>query len=381
MRSSSCLVCGNEQSFLFGLPTAAIFSGYPLDGRINLHLCPNCHFSWNSSTSVAADYSEYYEKFNKHHVRGGVLRELDIDYFTSVFDRVSVVDGLNNKTLLDYGSGDKSFSDIAFKYGVSSADSYDIGAEKPKSCAYDLIVCLHAMEHFYDFNSAMRDFSSSLKQGGLLYIAVPDMEGYLNNYYGAFNAIDFEHINHFSATSLGIMVQNHGFSIKKIGRSVRRVSENVSYPEVWIICQSDISDAKNDTVKASDEVRLLTDYLSLSIKECSRIHSWYDNVRAQTQSSDGRELVLIGLGTPALRLLWQYRQNLPDLLCDNDPRLIGRNIFGKEVMGLEQILQSGPKSSFHFIILAVNNNRLKKFLLSKGVEQSCITSYEWCIAP
>jgi hypothetical protein len=41
MRSSSCLVCGNEQSLLFRLPTAAIFSGYPLDGRISLHLCPN----------------------------------------------------------------------------------------------------------------------------------------------------------------------------------------------------------------------------------------------------------------------------------------------------------------------------------------------------
>jgi SAM-dependent methyltransferase len=374
-------VCGNDQSFLFRLPTAAIFSGYPLDGAINLHLCPNCHFCWNSSTSDAADYREYYEKFNKHHVREGLLRELDIAYFTSVFDRVSAVDGLNNKNLLDYGSGDKSFSDIAFKYGVSAADSYDIGAEKPKSCAYDLVVCLHAMEHFYDFNSAMKDFSSSLKRGGLLYIAVPDMEGYLENYYGAFNAIDFEHINHFSATSLGIMVQNHGFSIKKIGRSVRRVSENVSYPEVWIICQFDISDARNYIVKASEEVRLLTDYLSLSIKEYSRIQSWYEDVRARTQSSTDRELVLVGLGTPALRLVWQYRQNLPDLLCDNDPRLIGRNIFGKEVVSLEHILQSGPKRSFQFIILAVNNHRLKQFLLSQGVEQSCITLYEWSIAP
>jgi hypothetical protein len=374
---SNCLVCGNKDYFIFKPPVAAIFSDYPLDGKINFNLCPSCHFGWNTSAALAEDYNQYYKYFNKHHIREGTLREIDSKYFTSIFKKIINYIDLRGKNILDYGSGDKSFSVVAKHYGAENTNGYDIGGVTPISSHYDLIVCLHAMEHFFDFNINMVEFKRILKKKGMIYIAVPDMEGYLENYYGAFNAIDFEHINHFSVDSLGEMVLRHNFEVLEIGRSVRQVSENVSYPEVWVIAQSNENRKEKRKSPHSKVINTLTQYLSLSIDEFNDVINWYREVKKAALILGKKKIILIGLGTPALRLIEACKNDLPDVICDNDERLSGRTIYSKNVVDFKQAIKISPIIESYFIILAVNNVRIQDFLLSQGVNRSDISMYEW----
>lgn len=374
---SKCLVCENKDYFVFKPPVAAIFSGYPLDGDISFNLCPNCHFGWNTSSAKNEDYSEYYRDFNKHHIRDGALSTIDSNYFSSVFKKITNNINLKDKNILDYGSGDKSFGEMAKKYGAGDYGCYDIGGDAPKSSAYDLVVCLHAMEHFYDFNLNMAEFKRSLRPHGMVYIAVPDMEGYLDNYYGAFNAIDFEHINHFSVDSLREMVLRHDYEILEIGRSVRQVSENVSYPEVWVLAKNNINKKEEKNYKDSNIINSIFEYLNLSIKEFSDVLNWFEEVKKTALNSGNKNLILLGLGTPALRLIEACKNDSSIIICDNDARLSGRTIYNRPVLNFKKVIEISPFKDSHFIVLAVNNIRIKEFLLSQGVESSSISMYEW----
>lgn len=373
----NCLVCGNKDFFIFKPPVAAVFSDYPLDGDLDFNLCPCCHFGWNTSAAKSEDYEKYYKHFNKHHIREGALREIDSQYFTSIFKKIILLSDIKNKKILDYGSGDKSFAEIAKLYGASNVSGFDIGGVAPKSHEYDLIVCLHAMEHFFDFNQNMIEFKRILKKGGMIYIAVPDMEGYLENYYGAFNAIDFEHINHFSADSLREMVLRHDFDVLQIRRSVRQVSENISYPEVWVLAQLTENKIERKNEQSYNAINALNQYLCLSIDEFKCVIKWYGEEKKRLSTSGNKKIILIGLGTPALRLIEACKADLPDIICDNDKRLSGRTIYNKNVVNFNEAIKISPIIESHFLILAVNNNRIQDFLLSQGVERSAISMYEW----
>jgi hypothetical protein len=279
------------------------------------------------------------------------------------------------RSILDYGSGDLQFEELARAQGIASF-SFDVGRPEIDR-KVDAIVCLHAMEHFFSPQSAFVHFRQALRPGGLLYIAVPDAAGYERAYYGAFNALDLEHINHFTAASLGALARANGFEPLRRGRADRPVTAYVDYPETWVLARRTPARAAARATRAAparSSLATFSNYCERSAREFAALLEWF---RAQRAASRGRQTVLYGLGSPALRLLAALpAQALPDVLGDGGAPFRGVEVAGRPVVDISARGAHWEPDANVFVV-AVHWRAIVEFLVANGVPARRIRCFEW----
>lgn len=378
-----CPVCCQNTIFQFRPPKLANIRDFPLSGEIQLDICLNCSFGWNESTSLENDYNNYYLNFNKHQIRSEFGKQIDNKYFTTVLERVSkLVDKDVSNKILDYGSGDRALADIAVSIGFSEAACLDVGADYGKKNEYfQALTCLHSLEHFYDPIKSVSDMNRLLCKGGILYIAVPDAMRYKDTYYGAFNAIDLEHINHFTIPSLSSLLLRCGFQITAIEQSDRRVSEEAFYPEIWVAAKKTGSPVNAftklpspDGIDSSNFLNIWKSYLLKSNNEFDRLKAWTDEL---IEKNSNLQFILYGLGSPALRIADYLNEKTNLIHGDSDSRLSCKTINQRNIQNLSEILDCVQNTPSQYLIVAVNGGRIKAYLQENGVLESQISIFEW----
>jgi hypothetical protein len=214
----------------------AVPSGYHLDGELSLAVCETCNFVFNVSSSGGEDYETYYSQLNKHHERAGALAALDQDYFEGLCDFIEAQGNFSfeGARILDFGSGALQFASIARARGASIVDCFDVGDDPPDT-KYDLIVSTHCFEHIYEPREQFAFLAGLLADRGVVAVAVPDLEGYANAYYGPYAHFDLEHINHFSAESLRALMASQKLVPRATRRGERRVTPTLAYAEVLVL--------------------------------------------------------------------------------------------------------------------------------------------------
>jgi hypothetical protein len=378
-----CPVCRQNAFFKFDPPKLADFSNFPLSGTIQLDICLYCSFGWNESTSLESDYNDYYLNFNKHQTRSEFGKQIDNQYFTTVLERVNkLVDKNMANKILDYGSGDRALADIAISLGFSEAACLDVGKHEERENEYfQALTCLHSLEHFYDPIKLVSDMNQLLCKGGILYIAVPDAMRYEETYYGAFNAVDLEHINHFTIPSLSALIVRCGFEIQTIKQSDRRVSEEASYPEIWVAASKigtpENSFDKTPPPKGLENVRFVDTWRSYLLKsniEFEILQAW---TIEKIKKFSNQQIILYGLGSPALRIAEFFKAKTDLSFGDSDSRLSGKEINLTKIQNLGEILDCTQNTSPHYLIVAVNGNRIKAYLQENGILESQISIFKW----
>lgn len=369
----NCPICARRPFFACDPPPFATVPGAMLAQRFTVRYCPHCDFYWNDSASGAADYERYYLAANKHHARNEQARRLDGAYFRRVQRRIVAARPV--RSILDYGSGDLQFEALARERGIACS-SFDVGAPSIGR-KFDAIACLHAMEHFYSLDTAFGHFRAGLRPGGLLYIAVPDAAGYERTYYGAFNALDLEHINHFTTASLCALARTHGFDVLRSGRADRPVTATVDYPETWVLAQRSarrVAAPAATRAPARSSLATFSAYCERSAREFDALLGWY---RARRSASRGRQLVLYGLGSPALRLLAALPEaSLPDVLADGGKAFRGVDVAGRPVV---EISARGTHwdANATVLVVAIHWRAIVEFLAAQGVPSKRIEVFEW----
>lgn len=371
-----CDICNNKFILNLTLPQAATFNNYPLSGDFNLAYCTICDFAWNKSKSIELNYTDYYINYNKHHKRTGYLKSLDEAYFNDVINKIiNHVSNINLAHIVDYGSGDKSFGALALKAGFFGESSYDITNDLPADSSADVVTCLHTMEHFFDFKKNLTEIRNIIKLGGIAYIAVPNMKDYLKTYYGAFNAIDFEHINHFTIKSMCKLMNLIGFEIIEFGERNRQVSELILYPELWVIAKKTEKNKIISLNQFNSSINALVDYINISIHQFDILKIWHNKKLIEIKER-GEISILYGLGTPALRL-FHLSTLLPNYISDNDPKIQGKKINSHSVFNYLEI--SKIPGVLNFIVVAVNASRIKEFLIKNEVPEKNIHVFDWLL--
>jgi hypothetical protein len=371
----SCRSCGSNELDVIEKNISIITPDpYPLNGDMAICICHQCGFVGSQTKAVEKDYQQYYLNYNKHHVRSGELGELDEKYFDELVDFILtktdfLIDG---KSVLDYGSGALQFSKIVSRRGAAHADNYDLGSELTAMKEYDLVVSTHCFEHIYNFNTAFSEIVQLMSSEGLFCLAVPDVRGYSDLYYGPYNCFDLEHINHFELNSLEYVLRNVGLDIIAFRESERRVTTTLSYPEVLVLCRK--SDAKPLTSMLSSTRNsvsaVLEDYLQRS--EQDLINSV--DVMREKISFYGEDSVfgIYGLSSSAFRMLnfinkETHLSNVLTWFADSDERLSGKTLLEKIILskGLFRQLVEKTKSQGKNIVvfvIAVNSNRIAEYL-------------------
>ncbi len=146
---------------------------------------------------------------------------------------VSSLTAVNNKSILDIGSGTGSFLEVLNKNGWHS-----IGVEPNKKArelskeknaisvntseeiqnhTFDVITMWHVLEHVPNLEQQFQEFKRLLNANGSICIAVPNYKSYDAKYYKSFwAAYDVpRHIWHFSEMAIQKISERHGFELVK----------------------------------------------------------------------------------------------------------------------------------------------------------------------
>lgn len=349
-------------------------SDYPLSGNMSVVTCSDCGFIGNASPSVNADYVNYYTHFNKHYTRTGSLGLIDRSYFEGVLDLIGTDGKLDwtNTDILDFGSGALLFSELAKARGARAAYNYDMESPYPE-LEYGLVVSTHCFEHVYNFTTEFSRIRDILADDGLFCVAVPDLRGYDEFYYGPYNCFDLEHINHFEIETLTGALARAGFTIVSTRESERRVTPTLAYPEILVLARKAKGpqpEPKPASIRSAP-ADVMASYLVRSERDLKvTLNALRDTVADYAEKGVSANFGIYGLSSYAFRILQQLSdQGFDgfDWMADSDARLTGRTISGKTILGVEgfEALVADARTAGTrpvAFICAVNGHRIETYL-------------------
>jgi hypothetical protein len=134
-----------------------------------------------------------------------IRRKAHTELMATILNKYAPLKRLSDLRLLDYGGGDGGIQPML---DISEMHTYDVGDISPPKSFYDVVQCMHVLEHVGNPLATCRDAFECLKSGGLFYVEVPfefmTIEDCLS---GNLQNID-EHINKFSINSVRALLEH-----------------------------------------------------------------------------------------------------------------------------------------------------------------------------
>jgi len=362
--TTNCECCGSEELANFPIPSSSGEQVFSIVDPTSIYLCHSCGFVANNKSSFE-DYAKYYSEFNRHTTRSSQLINQDRHYYTeniNVLKKISDSSSYRVTSHLDVGPGDDLFGTVLSETFATKTASYDIGDDLPEG-KYDLITLFHTLEHWHNPKEQLKSFRDCLDEEGLIYISVPDISRYYSTYYGCYAAIDSEHINHFSAYSLQALLNGIGLKVIFWQHSDRKVSEDIYYPEIKILCTHFSSHTfKEDYVSPilRFDAKHLWRYLHRSDQDFKALSSMVEQITSTSHAS-GSTTVLYGLGIHARRIA-KMHPNV--LLADTSLFYKDQTLDGKTILGPWEVKELAADQQVSIIVCAVNSSRIVDYLIS-----------------
>ena len=202
-----CPVCGGKGEFEF----AARHKEGEFDGIIKIDVCKNCDTSYHNPRMTEESLKDYYASGTYRTFPGRAFKpevktignKNRVNYWQSVFE-------FNPKRYLDYGcSQGYMLQAVKEKFG-SEVVGYDVyndpGALMPIitdkneiTGKFDLISCIHVLEHLYNPMAELTWMASKLEENGTIVIEIP-----------LYRQIIIPHLVLYSRKSMPLLVQHLG---------------------------------------------------------------------------------------------------------------------------------------------------------------------------
>lgn len=261
-----CPVCANAQGSVLHEQRFVLPEGHPLGDSYEVVTCSSCGAAFADTAVPQEEYDAYYARFSKYDdaelSTGGGGSPSDAARLAAT--AAVIADGRERSArILDIGSAgggllhalrDLGFSELV---GVDPSaacvaygrDTFGLEmhqgtlASLPAIGDFDLIILSHVLEHVEDVGEAVATLRSLLREGGELYIEVPDAMRYREFLVAPFQDFNTEHINHFSARSLENLAAASGLVMRSGAQTTIESTADVPYPAVWQIWGSPADEA------------------------------------------------------------------------------------------------------------------------------------------
>ena len=186
----------------------------------NLTKC-ECSLIYLNPRPKQEDIGKYYkdDKYSPHH---NVSIFYKLAQSLSFFWKYKLIRKYSNKDtkVLDYGSGRGEFSNYLTERNVV-VNSFepilktDKNTDVMKKNEYNIITLWHSLEHIHNLDKAFNDISLSIKDKGVLFIAIPNINAvekyFFNNDWVAYDVP--RHLYHFNEKSLNKLLNKYNFKI------------------------------------------------------------------------------------------------------------------------------------------------------------------------
>ena len=233
-----CPSCGHAKSKLFTKVKDHFLTGE----NFSLVQCENCSLVYTQNRPLLEKIGDYYksEDYVSHSStkKGVVNRVYNVVRNYTLGKKVKLIRSLTSGThLLDIGAGTGHFLKRAKDEGFTvlglepDPDARKVAKElndvellpleslkELGASRFDAITMWHVLEHVYDLNEELETILSSLKEGGVFVVAVPNYTSFDASYYKEFwAAYDVpRHLYHFEPKTITNLVESKGLKFEKM---------------------------------------------------------------------------------------------------------------------------------------------------------------------
>jgi SAM-dependent methyltransferase len=341
-----------------GLERRIVYRQRFLDGPLcdgyDVVICGRCGTGFADGIASQAEMDRYYAEQSKYAYdqAGGSESPWDFKRFEEIVEQIEPHLVSRHARILDIGCATGGLLSVFKGRGFPNV----IGADPSAACEktaerlhgvkvrtanvshladwndrFELILMVGVLEHLREPKDAIRTVSRLLSPEGLLYCAVPDVEGLAACRNGPYQQFSVEHVNFFSTHSLGRLMAE----CRMTAVDTRRW--NVEWREaVWEPIASGLYKTGKKAIPSFDSSTgpALARYLDVSREGDLRILSTIDSLRRSQE-----QILVWGAGTLTRRLLATTRFAEANIAAfvDSNIHLQKRNLAGRPVLGPEQI--------------------------------------------
>jgi len=251
--------------------------------------CYGCGFVFNDTSWNQLDYNKYYSATSKYTgldtIGAGGISESEIKRYNRQIDRFREYIPSFDSSIVDIGCAKGGLlrtlqkEGYANLYGVDASeeclsflDAFGIKSIQASldnldviNMQFDLVILSQVLEHVYDLQSMLESVSGILKNGGMLYVEVPNAKTYGELLFGPFYYFDFEHINHFSEEYLELLFSKHFKCVFS--------SSSIEYNECFCLLQK-CSQHKAATIIINEYHNRILSYILNSLKTNRLIYQY-----------------------------------------------------------------------------------------------------------
>jgi len=354
-----CPICGNREVDVLHHQKFVQPEGHILPAAYDLVACPRCGFCYADTPASQEIYDEYYEAFSKYEDKttstGGGASDWDSFRLQQTSAALAAAMPDRQARIVDVGCANGGLLAALKKLGYS----YLVGIDPSPVCVantqalhgiaarvgsirrmpeavgqFDLVLLSHVLEHVADLRAAVRVLGGLVKEGGLLYIEVPDASRYCEFMVAPFQDFNTEHINHFGSFSLANLFRQDGFTVESAGQKEIESSPGCPYPAVYSFFRR--SSAPDNQVYEVDQSfrEQMIRYIDKSRNKIARIDE-----RLEDFVSNGQQVIVWGTGQLAMKLLAESSLDRARILAFVDGNSInqGKKLLNIPIIAPEQV--------------------------------------------
>lgn len=349
--SRPCPVCHSQtKEILYEQKYSALTGQTQLSGY-NVALCGDCGAAYADDIPDQDWFNGYYREISKytHDQRGGEEPASDKTRFRDIADLIAKHLPDKQSHILDCGCAtggllrclkDSGYSrimgmdpspssaEIASRiHGIRVVNSSltQIAREEEP---FDLLIQVGVLEHICDVKNALAMIRSTIVEGGLVYIEVPDVVGFKDWPGAPFQQFSIEHINFFSRSSLIGLMERNGFEAVEVLCTARDHTADTKMPVVCGFFR------KNNLAAVVPKVDIETEpslrqYIEQSARAEERIR------RTISELVVSQEPILVwGVGTHTLHLMQTTEFDALNIVAfvDSNTNYQTRELHGKLVL-------------------------------------------------
>lgn len=353
----TCPVCAHDFGVLIHQQRFANLNQHPLANGYNVVSCVRCGMGFADTSATQAQYDRFYAEESKYAdpktSTGSGYSARDLARLRETAQCIEGLASDHDGLIIDIGCAGGGLLQELKKLGFRNLK----GVDPSERCVRDArqltgleilqgsfsalgkyeesasgIILSHVLEHVRDFGEVFKAANQYLKEGGWLYVEVPDASRYAECLAAPYQDFNTEHINHFTLPSLRNLLGLRGYEIVESGQKTFEVGPSVNYPAVYCFARKHPQEYKivpdknlktqlqNYVSKSEEMMVLLRKSLSKTFAKISKVLIW-------------------GTGQLTLKLLLEpvFQKAKIVAFVDSSSVQRGRTIMGKPVLSPEQL--------------------------------------------
>jgi len=384
----SCPICSYGTGQILHTQTFKLPKGNPLPKVYDVVCCDKCGFVFADTVASQDVYNSYYKNLSKYEDKqvstGSGANPFDEDRLRVTAEDIGKVVKDKSSSILDIGCASGGLLLELAKLGFTDLTGSDpssvciqdiqnagIAVEKRGLFSsnedggkkYDLVVLTHVLEHIRDLKTAVENISRLVKDGGIVYIEVPDASRYPEFYVVPYYYIDSEHINHLDSDSLNNLFAQFGYRLVSDIKKELVVTSSQKYPAVGVFFER-INQNISEIKKSLSVANSILAHIEKSKKD--QMFSLIDAL-----ATEQKEIIVWGVGSLTQRLLSDTQLDKCNIVAfiDNDSKKVGTEIVGKKILSSKAL--EGYDSAI-LVCAAIKSSEIAKQIRSVDPKREII---------